>query len=72
MKAVNLIPKDERTGGSGVAGRSGGAVYILLGALAAIVLMVGSLALTSRSASDKRAELAQVEAEATASEAKAA
>ena len=72
MKAVNLIPKDERTGAGGVAGRSGGVVYIALGALAALVVIVGALAITSRNVSDKRAELSNVEAQAQASEAKAA
>lgn len=72
MKAVNLIPKDERAGAGGVAGRSGGAVYIVLGALVAAVLLVGAYTLSSRTVSDKRADLASVEAQATAAEAKAA
>jgi Tfp pilus assembly protein PilN len=72
MKAVNLIPKGERSGAGGVAGRSGGAVYIALGALAAVVVMVAMLALSARSLDDKTADLARVEAQAQASEAKAA
>jgi Tfp pilus assembly protein PilN len=72
MKAVNLIPRDERAGAGGVAGRSGGAVYIALGALAAVVVMVAALALTNRSVEDKRSDLARVEAQAAASEARAA
>lgn len=72
MKAVNLIPTDERAGAGGVAGRSGGAVYIVLGALTALVIMVAALAFTSRSLSDKKNDLVKVQAQATAAEAKAA
>jgi Tfp pilus assembly protein PilN len=72
MRAVNLIPADERSGAGGAAGRSGGAVYIALGALAAAVLMVAMLTLTTRSVDNKRSELARVEAQAAASEARAA
>jgi len=72
MKAVNLIPKDDRPGAGGAAGRSGGAVYIALGALAALVVMVGALAVTGRSVSDKKSDLANIEQQAAASEAKAA
>jgi Tfp pilus assembly protein PilN len=72
MKAVNLIPPADRPGAGGVAGRSGGAVYIVLGGLAVLVVMVAALALTSHSIGNKKSDLARVEREATASEAKAA
>lgn len=72
MKAVNLIPADERRGAGGAAGRTGGGAYILLAGLGLIVAMLASYALTTKSVDDKQAELAKVEQEATVSEAKAA
>jgi Tfp pilus assembly protein PilN len=72
MRAVNLIPPADRPGAGGAAGRSGGTVYIVLGGLAALVLLVGALAVTSHSISAKKSDLARVEAAAAASETKAA
>jgi Tfp pilus assembly protein PilN len=71
MKAVNLIPADERrnTGGSG----SGLGSYILLGALALVVLVSAAYTLSNRTISDRRQELADVQArvQASANEAQA-
>ena len=39
MRAVNLIPADERRGAGGIAGRSGGVVYVLVGGLAVLVAL---------------------------------
>lgn len=39
MRAVNLIPADQRRGAGGIAGRSGGVVYVLTGGLLVVVLM---------------------------------
>jgi Tfp pilus assembly protein PilN len=72
VRAVNLIPADDRRGAGGTAGRSGGAAYVLLGALAVLVLLVAAYATTNKSASDKRTKLAQVERDATAAERRAA
>lgn len=72
MKAVNLIPADERRGAGGAAGRTGGAAYILIGALVLVVGLLAAYATTNRSINDKRAQLARVEASAAASEAEAA
>ncbi len=72
MKAVNLIPADERRGAGGAAGRTGGAAYILVGALALIVAMLVAYATTTKSVDDERAKLAKVEQEAAATEARAA
>lgn len=69
MRAVNLIPEDER---GGRRGGSGGAVYVVLGALALLVLLVGVLTLQRQSVEDKRTELATAEATATQREATAA
>src|SRR4051794_6595097 len=70
MKAVNLIPAEERRGGS-AGGRSGGAAYIVLGVLGVLVLMVAAYTLTGRSVSDRQAKLADVTQQATAAEAQA-
>lgn len=72
MKAVNLIPENERRGAGGAAGRTGGAAYVLIGGLALVVLMLAAYAVTTRSISDKKSELARVERDATAKEAEAA
>lgn len=72
MKAVNLIPADERRGAGGAGGRSGGAAHLLLGALAIVVILFSAYTLAGRSVSDRKAELARVEQEATAAEARAA
>ncbi len=71
MRAVNLIPPDERKGAGGAAGRSGGAAYVLLGFLAVLVVLAGVYAVQKKSVSDKRVELARVEAQASAAEARA-
>jgi len=69
MKAVNLIPADQRRS-SGGAGKSGGAVYVLLGGLAIVVAMVAMLTLTNRSVADKTAEATSLEAQADVATAK--
>jgi Tfp pilus assembly protein PilN len=65
MKAVNLIPADERrrAGGAG----SGLGVYIVLAVLALIVAVGATYTLANRSISDRRHELADVQARAKAS-----
>ncbi len=72
MRAVNLIPADEQRGAGGTAGRSGGAVYVLLGTLAVLVLVATMWTLEKRSVADKREELASTTAQAASSEARAA
>jgi Tfp pilus assembly protein PilN len=70
MKAVNLIPAElARSGRRG--GRSGGAVYALLGALAVLVAMIGASSTLSKAVADKNAEAQVVGAQADAMEAKA-
>jgi len=71
MRAVNLIPVDQQRGATGAAGRSGGAVYGLLGALALIVVMAAAWTLTSKSVDDKKAHLAEVNRQATQAEQRA-
>jgi Tfp pilus assembly protein PilN len=71
MKAVNLIPAEDRRGPGG-ASKSGGAVYALLGGLAVLVLLAAVWAMSGKAVSDKRAELTRVEREATTAEAQSA
>jgi Tfp pilus assembly protein PilN len=70
MKAVNLIPLEERRGPS-AGGRSGAGAYAVLGVLAVLVLMVAAWTLTGKSVNDRRAQLAGVEQQASAAEAQA-
>ncbi len=72
MRAVNLIPEDERRGAGGAAGRSGGAAFVLLAMLGVLVLVTTAYTLQRRSVTGKRAELVRTEALATQSEARAA
>jgi Tfp pilus assembly protein PilN len=71
MRAVNLIPSDQQRGAGGAAGKSGGAAYVLLGALALIVAMAAVYVTSGKSVNDKKAQLADVQAQAQAAEAKA-
>jgi Tfp pilus assembly protein PilN len=65
MRAVNLIPVDERSriGGSG----SGLASYIVLGVLALAVTLTAAYSLANRTLSDRRQELTSVQAQAKTS-----
>jgi Tfp pilus assembly protein PilN len=72
MRAVNLIPTDARKGGgAGAAGRSGGAVYVLLGGLAILVGLVAVWALAGHGIANKRANLAKLNNETAAAQAQA-
>lgn len=64
MRAVNLIPVDERrsSGGTG----SGLGVYILLGVLAVVVAVSAAYTLTNKSIDDRRAKLVEVQAQVKA------
>jgi Tfp pilus assembly protein PilN len=71
MRAVNLIPTEER-GGSGItAGRSGGSVYIvlvLLGGLAGCALLYG---LSTRQISSRKAQISSLTVQARQAQARA-
>jgi Tfp pilus assembly protein PilN len=76
MRPVDLTPEEER-GRRGVASdrapsRAGNLSYVIVGALALCVIGVAALALTSKSISDKEAEVAGLEQDLADSEAKAA
>jgi Tfp pilus assembly protein PilN len=70
MRPVNLIPKDERRGDR-AAMRTGAFSYVLIGGLAAAVLAMAALALTSKQISDRKSEVAQLQQQAQAAQAKA-
>ena len=70
MNAVNLLPRDLPAGGRKVA--TSIAPYAVLAALALVVAMSALYTLTTRSLATKRAEVADVTAQATAAEATAA
>jgi Tfp pilus assembly protein PilN len=70
MKAVNLIPSDDR--GARRASGSGLATYAVLGVLALLVVMSAAYTLASRSVDGKREELARTGAQVAATQAKAA
>ncbi len=70
MRPVNLIPPDERRGDR-AAMRTGVFSYVLIGGLAAAVLALGALALTSKQISDKKTEIAQLQAQEQQAQAKA-
>jgi Tfp pilus assembly protein PilN len=70
MRPVNLIPSDERRGDR-AAMRTGIFSYILIGALAAAVLGVAAVALTSKQIKDRKAEVAQLQVQEQQAQAKA-
>lgn len=73
MKAVNLIPTDTpRTGRAAAASVPRGPIgaYIVIAALAVAVVIASAWTITSKQVSDKQSELARVEREAQAAEAK--
>jgi len=70
MRPVNLIPPDLRRGDSAPL-RTGPLVYIVLGALALVLVGVTMLVLTTNKISDRKAEVAQLHREDAAAKAKA-
>lgn len=68
MRAVNLIPAEERRGAGGIAGRSGGVVYVLTGGLAVLVLLGVVYAFAVHSVARNKNELASVTAQVSAAE----
>jgi Tfp pilus assembly protein PilN len=68
MKAVNLIPVEARRGGD----RAGGAVYVLLGAMTALVLVAAVWVLLNNQVSDRTAQVEQLRVETAAAQQEAA
>lgn len=71
MRAVNLIPADDRRDVRGAPGKTGGMVYVLLGALGVGLLMMVALTLVNRSLDDRRSEMADIKAKADSAQAQA-
>jgi Tfp pilus assembly protein PilN len=70
MRPVNLIPAEDRPGGRRPM-RGGPLAYVIVGALAAAVIGVAVLAVTSNQIADSKAEIATLEDETAAVEARA-
>lgn len=70
MRPVNLIPPDQRRGDSAQL-RTGPLLYIVLGALALILIGVTMLVLTENQVADSKAEVVTLKHEDAAAEAKA-
>ena len=60
MRAVNLIPADERRGAGGIAGRSGGLVYVVAGGLLVVVVLGIVYAFAVKDVANKTGQLNQV------------
>jgi Tfp pilus assembly protein PilN len=72
VRAVNLIPNDERRGGGGSGGRTGSAVYIVLGALGVLVMGMAIYVLTGNQVKSRQGEVAKANQAATTLEQQAA
>jgi Tfp pilus assembly protein PilN len=74
MKAVNLIPGEQRQGAGGLAdltGRSGGGALIVLGVIVGLAVMIAMYGSAHHSISSQNGEVAQIKAETSAVEARA-
>jgi Tfp pilus assembly protein PilN len=71
MRAVNLIPSEQQRGAGGAAGKSGGGAYVLLGALALLVVLAATYVASNKSVTDKRAQLTTLNEQAAVAEARA-
>jgi Tfp pilus assembly protein PilN len=72
MRAVNLIPADQRGDAGGGGGRSGGGVYVVLGLLGGLAVMALLYGLAAHEASSRRSDVATLTAEAQQAQARAA
>lgn len=71
MRAVNLIPAEQRKGAGGAAGRSDGAAYVVIGLLAGFVALAGVYALSHKQVADRKAEVARLTSQSQAAVARA-
>jgi Tfp pilus assembly protein PilN len=71
MRAVNLIPADQRVGASVGAGRSGGGVYAVLGLLGGLAILALLYGRADHQISSRRAEVASLTARAQQAQARA-
>jgi hypothetical protein len=72
MRAVNLIPQDQRGGAKRGAGRSQGGAYAVLGVLGGLALLALVYGVAAHQVSTRTAKLASVEAQAQQAQASAA
>ncbi|HLB22138.1 MAG TPA: hypothetical protein VK605_08495, partial [Solirubrobacteraceae bacterium] len=63
MRAVNLIPTEERSGASAGAGRSQGGAYGVLGLIAGLAVLALLFGIAHHQASSRRAQLASISAQ---------
>jgi Tfp pilus assembly protein PilN len=63
MKAVNLIPSEQRAGGGSLAGRSGGAALIVLGLIVGVAILAAMYGGAARQISKESGEVAKLEAQ---------
>ncbi len=66
MRAVNLIPPEQRRGAGGVGGRTGGVVYVIIATLLAIVALGVVYVSAVHQVASRKTTLAQVTAQAAA------
>jgi Tfp pilus assembly protein PilN len=74
MRAVNLIPGEQRQGAGGLSdltGRSGGAALILLGVIVGLAVMIAMYGSAHHSVSSQSGEVAAINAETSAVQARA-
>jgi Tfp pilus assembly protein PilN len=73
VKAVNLIPSEQRGGGGGsAAGASNGAAFMVLGLLVGLAVLAGLYGIASHQVSTRKSEVANITAQAQATQARAA
>jgi hypothetical protein len=72
VRAVNLIPADQRAGAAGVGGRSGGGAYAVLALVGGLGLLALLYGLAHRQISSRRAQVVSLKARAEQAQATAA
>jgi Tfp pilus assembly protein PilN len=70
MRAVNLIPSEQRSGGT-VGTRSNGAAFVVLGLLAGLVLMAGLYGIARHQVSSRTSQVTELTAQAQQAQARA-
>jgi hypothetical protein len=71
VRAINLIPADQRRGAGGLGGRTGGVAYVIIGGLVALVAIGVVYAFAVHHVATRTTTLAEVTAEDTAVSAQA-
>jgi hypothetical protein len=66
MRAINLVPAEQRRGAGGLAGRTGGIVYVVLAALVALVIVGVLYAVAVHQVASRTTTLEQVNDETAA------